>query len=58
MRKLFNDQQIVDLIIITGEYVSTSMLLNVAEVEVPNHGAPPLKPMTDAELRAGLLPAQ
>jgi 4-carboxymuconolactone decarboxylase len=58
MRKLFSDQQIVDLIVISGEYVSTSLLLNVAEVEIPNGGAPPLKPMSDAELRAGLLPAK
>ncbi len=58
LRKLFSDQQIVDLVILSGEYVSTSMLLNVAEAEIPNRGAEPLKPMSDAELRAGLLGAQ
>ena len=54
LKKYFNDQQIVDLIVISAEYVSTSWMLNVAEAEVPNQ-PPPLKPMSDAELRAGLL---
>jgi 4-carboxymuconolactone decarboxylase len=58
LRKIFNDQQIVDLIAISGEYVSTSMLLNVAEVGIPNGGAPPLKPLTDAKLRKGMLTAK
>jgi 4-carboxymuconolactone decarboxylase len=58
LKKIFSDQQIVDLIVISGEYTSTSMLLNVAEVGIPNHGAPPLKPLSDAELRAGLLPGK
>jgi 4-carboxymuconolactone decarboxylase len=58
IQKFFSEQQIVDLIVISGEYVSTSMLLNVAEVGVPNGETPPLKPMSDAELRAGLLPAK
>jgi hypothetical protein len=33
------------------------MVLNAAEVAVPNNEASPLKLMTDEELRAGLLPA-
>jgi hypothetical protein len=32
-----------------------SMLLNTAEVGIPNNGILPLKPMTEAELRGGLL---
>ncbi len=58
LKKFLNEQQIVDLIIISAEYVSTSWLLNVAEAEIPNQGAPPLKPMSDAELRVGLLGAK
>lgn len=58
IKKLFSEQQIVDLIVISGEYISTSMLLNVAEVDIPDRGTPPLKPMSDAELRAGLLLAE
>jgi 4-carboxymuconolactone decarboxylase len=57
IRTVFSEQQIVDLIVLSGEYTSTSMLLNVAEVDIPNHGTPPLKSMSDAELRAGLLSA-
>ena len=45
-------------LIITGEYVGTSMLLNAAEVEIPNHEVPPLRVMNDAKLRAGLLSSQ
>ena len=53
--KFFTPQQMVDLVIISGEYASTAMLLSVAEAEVPG-GVEPLKPMSDAELLAGLLP--
>ena len=58
LKKLFSEQQIVDLIVISGEYSSTSMLLNVAEVDIPNHGTPPLKPISYSELHAGLLPGK
>jgi 4-carboxymuconolactone decarboxylase len=58
VRTLLGEQQTVDLIALSGTYVMVSMLLNTAEVGVPNNGALPLKPMTDAELRAGLLPAK
>lgn len=56
VRSLLGEQQTVDLIVVSGTYVTVSMILNGAEVEIPNHGAPPLRPMTDEELRAGLLP--
>jgi len=52
---LLGEQQTVDLIVLSGTYVMVSMLLNTSEVGVPNNGTPPLKPMTGAELRAGLL---
>jgi len=55
LKKFLNDQQIVDLMVISAEYVSTSWMLNVAEAEIPGGQAPPLKPLSDAELRAGLL---
>jgi 4-carboxymuconolactone decarboxylase len=51
------EQQTVDLIVVSGTYVMVSMVLNAAEVAVPNNEASPLKLMTDEELRAGLLPA-
>jgi len=51
------EQQTVDLIVVSGTYVMVSMVLNAGEVPVPNNEASPLKPMTDEELRAGLLPA-
>ena len=57
VRSLLGEQQTVDLIVLSGTYVMVSMLLNAGEVAVPNNGAPPLKPMTDEELRRGLLPA-
>jgi 4-carboxymuconolactone decarboxylase len=56
MRSELGEQQTVDLIVVSGTYVMVSMILNGAEVEIPNHGTPPLRPMTDEELRAGLLP--
>jgi 4-carboxymuconolactone decarboxylase len=58
VRSLLGEQQTVDLIVVSGTYVMVSMILNGAEVEIPNHGAPPLRPIADAELRAGLLPSK
>ena len=56
LKGFFSEQQIVDLIVISGEYFCVSMLLNAAEVEIPNHEIALLKVMSHAELRAGLLP--
>jgi len=55
---LLGEQQIVDLIVLSGTYVLVAMLLNTAEASIPDNRTPPLKPMSDAELRAGLLPSQ
>jgi 4-carboxymuconolactone decarboxylase len=55
VKDMFGEQQTVDLIVLSGTYVMVSMLLNTAEVGVPNSGALPLSAMSDAELRAGLL---
>ena len=58
VKNMLGEQQTVDLIVLSGTYVMVSMLLNTAEVGVPNKGPLPLKPMTDAKLRAGLLPVK
>ena len=42
-KKLFNDQQIVDLTAVTGNYVMVAMLLAMAEETVPPGKEPPFK---------------
>jgi 4-carboxymuconolactone decarboxylase len=46
-RELLGEQQVVDLVALSGFYVQVSMILNVTEATIPNHGAPPLEPMDD-----------
>jgi 4-carboxymuconolactone decarboxylase len=43
-KKLLGEQQVVDLVALTGFYAMVSMVLNVAEAPIPNDGAPPLAP--------------
>jgi 4-carboxymuconolactone decarboxylase len=43
-RELFNDQQIVDLITISGVYITLAMLSNAAEDATPGGKMPPLQP--------------
>lgn len=43
-RKLFNDQQLVDLTSVAGAYVSVAMLLAMAEESVPAGKEEPFKP--------------
>jgi 4-carboxymuconolactone decarboxylase len=43
-RKLFNDQQLVDLTSVAGAYVSVAMLLAMAEETVPTGKEEPFKP--------------
>jgi 4-carboxymuconolactone decarboxylase len=43
-KKLFNDQQIVDLTAVIGNYVMVAMLLSVSEQTVPPDKEPPFKP--------------
>lgn len=43
-KKLFSDQQIVDLTMVTGGYVATAMLLAMAEQSVPPGKEEPFKP--------------
>jgi 4-carboxymuconolactone decarboxylase len=46
-RTLLGEQQVVDLVALTGFYAQVSMVLNVAEAAIPGGGAPPLTPMDD-----------
>jgi 4-carboxymuconolactone decarboxylase len=46
-RTLLGEQQVVDLVALTGFYAQVSMVLNVAEAGIPGGGAPPLAPMDD-----------
>jgi 4-carboxymuconolactone decarboxylase len=43
-KKLFSDQQIVDLTAVIGNYVMVAMLLSVSEQTVPPGKEPPFKP--------------
>jgi 4-carboxymuconolactone decarboxylase len=44
-RELFSDQQIVDLITVSGVYITLAMLSNTAEDQTPGGKAPPLGPL-------------
>jgi 4-carboxymuconolactone decarboxylase len=52
-RTLLGEQQVVDLVALTGFYAQVSMILNVAEAGIPGGGAPPLAPMEDPLPLAG-----
>jgi 4-carboxymuconolactone decarboxylase len=52
-RTLLGEQQVVDLVALTGFYAQVSMILNVAEAAIPGGGAPPLAPMDDPLPLAG-----
>ena len=49
------EQQLVDLTVLSGTYVMVSMLLNAAEVGIPDDGRIPMPPIGHDALRAGLL---
>ena len=44
-RELFSDQQIVDLITVSGVYITLAMLSNTAEDATPGGKTPPLQPL-------------
>jgi 4-carboxymuconolactone decarboxylase len=46
-KALLGEQQIVDLVALTGFYAQVSMVLNVAEAQIPKGGTPPLAPVED-----------
>jgi 4-carboxymuconolactone decarboxylase len=52
-RALFSDQQIVDLIAVSGTYVTVAMLLSVSEAQLPAGTPPPLPPLPDGAFGAG-----
>jgi len=45
VREFFSDQQIVDLITVSGTYITLAMLSNTAEDATPGGKTPPLKPL-------------
>jgi 4-carboxymuconolactone decarboxylase len=45
VREHFSDQQIVDLIMVSGAYITLAMLSNTAEDATPGGIAPPLQPL-------------
>ncbi len=44
-REVFSDQQIVDLVGVTGTYITAAMLSNLAEDPTPGGKTPPLAPL-------------
>jgi len=45
LRDIFSEQQVVDLIALSGTYVTAAMLLSAAEEGVPPGKTPPLQPL-------------
>ena len=43
---LFSEQQIVDLVAVSGTYVSLAMLMNATNQSVPQGATPPLQPLS------------
>ena len=46
LRGVFSEQQVVDLVAVSGFYATVSMVLNTTEADIPNGGTPPLEPLT------------
>jgi 4-carboxymuconolactone decarboxylase len=46
-KAMLTEQQIVDLLALTGFYAMVAMLLNASEAAIPNDAPPPLAPMAD-----------
>ena len=45
LRAVLSEQQVVDLVAVSGFYSTVSMVLNTIEAEIPNGGEPPLAPL-------------
>jgi 4-carboxymuconolactone decarboxylase len=45
LRSFLSEQQVVDLVTVSGTYVSVAMLLSAAEQGVPAGKTPPLAPL-------------
>lgn len=52
-KDLLTEQQIVDLIAVSGTYVTVAMLLNVSEAGIPAGNPPPLAPLSATSIEAG-----
>jgi len=52
---LLGEQQVIDLIVVSGTYTMVSMLLNATQVGIPNQGLEPLQVMTPEAIRQQLL---
>jgi len=48
------EQQVIDLIVVSGTYTMVSMLLNATQVGIPNQGREPLEVMTPEAIRRQL----
>ena len=55
VKAVLGEQQLVDLTVLCGTYVMVSMVLNAAEVGVPDDGRIPMPPIAHDVLRARLL---
>jgi 4-carboxymuconolactone decarboxylase len=49
------EQQVIDLIVVSGTYTMVSMLLNATQVGIPNQGREPLEVMSPEAIRRQLL---
>ena len=49
------EQQVIDLIVVSGTYTMVSMLLNATQVGIPNQGREPLEVITPEAIRRQLL---
>jgi len=45
LKAQFTEQQIADLVAVTGFYATVSMILNTVEAGIPDGSEPPLKPL-------------
>ena len=45
-RELFSEQQVIDLIAVSGTYITAAMMANTAEETVPAGKTPPLQPLS------------
>jgi 4-carboxymuconolactone decarboxylase len=53
--QILGEQQIIDLIVLSGTYTMVSMLLNATQVGIPNQGQPPLAVLSPETIRQRLL---
>ena len=53
--QLLGEQQVIDLIVLSGTYTMVSMLLNATQVGIPNQGQPPLEVLSPETIRQRLL---